>query len=200
MGMEMLSIREASRFVIGAAIMRDMAIQNSPGTNITFANVAEAALRPASDGASLRSSIERLADHEASWFRSTPPHTLATGRVMHTRQQEVRTLNSVNLAVLATLEHSRDAAEGDPSAERVLQESFQKAIQAIDEMPGSTTERRGFLHMLKAQTMEASSDAAYIETALAAAQRSYLDKMMTERLSAYQPASPSRTDDHDPSF
>jgi hypothetical protein len=198
--MEMLSIREASRFVIGAAIMRDMAIQNSPGTNITFANVAEAALRPAGDGGSLRSSIERLADQEASWFRSTPPHTLATDRVMHTRQQELHTLNSLSLAVMATLEHSQTASAGDPAAQHVLQESFQKAIQAIDEMPGSTTERRGFLHMLKAQTMEASSDAAYIDSALDAAQRSYLDKMMNERLSAYQPASPSRTDDHDPSF
>lgn len=180
--------------------MRDMAMQNSPGTNITFANVAEAALRPVSDGANLRLSIERLADQEASWFRSTPPHTLATDRVMQTRQQEVRTLNNISLAVLATLEHGRDASEGDPTAERLLHERFQKAIQAIDEMPGSTTERRGFLNMLKAQTMEASSDAAYVETALAAAQRSYLDKMMADRLSTYQPASPSRTDDYDPSF
>jgi hypothetical protein len=42
------------------------------------------ALRDGADGQNLRSSIEKLADQEGAWFRSTPPHTLATERVMQT--------------------------------------------------------------------------------------------------------------------
>jgi hypothetical protein len=195
--MDMLSIREASRFVIGAAIMREMANKNSPGANITFDNVAVAALGQDNDGAQLRSSIQKLADQEAVWFRSTPPHTLATERVMQTRAQEVRTLNSVNLAVLMTLEHSRDAAEGDPTAIKTLEDSYQTAIRAIDEMPGSTTERRSFLQSLKSQVIEASNDRAYIEQALDRAQHLYLDAMMSERLAAYQSPSQDRDNDND---
>lgn len=193
----MVSIRDASRFVIGAAIVRDMAIQNSPGTNITFANVADAATRPGSDGANLRSSIDRLADQEASWLRSTPPHTLATDRVMRTRQQETIMLNSVNMAVLMTIEYGKGASEGDPSASKKLQEGFQKAIRAIDEMPGSTAERRGLLDLFKDQVVQASENRRYIGVALDTAQHAYLDTMMAERLSAYQPKTPSRTDDND---
>lgn len=193
----MVSIRDASRFVIGAAIVRDMASQSSPGMNITFQNVADAAARPGSDGDNLRSSIESLADREASWLRSTPPHTLATDRVMQTRQQETIMLNSVNLAVLMTIEYGKDAWEGDPDASKKLQAGFQKAIRAIDEMPGSTTERRNLHDLFKEQVTQASSNRHYISVALDTAQHAYLDSMMTERLAAYQAKAPAKTDDND---
>jgi hypothetical protein len=192
-----LSIRDASRFVIGAAIIRDMALKNAPESNITFENVSIAALREGGDGQDLRTSINKLADQEAGWFRSTPPHTLATDRVMHTRSQEVRTLNATNLAGLATLEQAPAAIQGDPAAEAALQESYQAAIRAIDEMPGSTVERRALLQTLKTQGIEACGDADFVMTQFNVAQEAYLKQMMAERLSPYQNTTLERSDDLD---
>lgn len=192
-----LSIRDASRFVVGAAIIRDMALKNSPSASITFDNVAAASLRQGQDGDGLRASIEKLADQESSWFRSTPPHTLATDRVMRTRAQEMATLNGLNAAVLATFQHGHEAVAGDPRALSALQDSYQSAIRAVDEMPGSTTERRTMLETLKAQCAEACGDSTFAEEELNQAQRTYLQRMMDERLSAYRTPSLERSDDLD---
>lgn len=192
-----LSIRDASRFVIGAAIIRDMTMKNSPEAGITFENVSVAALRGDSDSVKLRLSITKLADQEAHWFRSTPPHMLSTERVMHTRVQEMQTLNNCHLAALATLEFGAAAAAGSLDAKDSLQASYQAAIQSIDEMPGSTTERRGLFQTLKAQGIEAHGDSDFILTELNLAQEVYLKNMMTERLSAYQTPSHERSDDLD---
>lgn len=181
-----LSIKDASRFVIGAAIIRDMAITNAPESTITFDNVALAALRSGADGQDMRSSIDRLAEQEAAWLRSTPPHTLATERVMHTRAQEIDTLNKSNLAAMATLAFAADAAAGDPQARETLQDAYQAAIRAIDEMPGSTNDRRALLGALKEQAIEASGNAVFVSDELGTAQKTYLETMMTERLAAYQ--------------
>ena len=192
-----LSIRDASRFVIGAAIIRDMATQNTPESAITFENVAEMALRDNADGKNLRSSIEKLADQEGAWFRSTPPHALATERVMQTRAQELRTLNDSNLAVLATLEFGPEALAGTPEAREALQGRLQAAIRAIDEMPGSTTERRALLDSLKGQTGDALGDPAFMAQQLRTAQKVYLDNFREERLAAYTNPSLERSDDLD---
>lgn len=188
-----LSIRDASRFMIGAAILRDMAQTNSPGSAITGANVATAALRPGPDGAGMRASIARLAEQEAAWFRSTPPHTLVSERVLHSRVQEMATLNNCNLAALATLACGAAAAGGEPQARTILQSRYQAAIRAIDEMPGSTTERRALLAGLKEQCGAASAAPAFVGQELNAAQKTYLETMMAERLSAYQAPAPQRS-------
>jgi len=194
----MLSIREASRFVIGAAIIRDMALKATPDSGITFENVATMALRDGADGQSLRSSIDKLADQEGAWFRSTPPHTLSTERVMQTRAQEVRTLNESNLAVLATLEFGPDAAAGKPEAREALQGRLQAAIRAVDEMPGSTTERRALLGSLRNQTSDAlGGDSTFMAQQLQRAQKVYLDRFREERLAAYTTPSLDRSDDLD---
>jgi hypothetical protein len=192
-----LPIRDASRFVIGAAIIRNMAAKSQPDNPVTFENVASLALREGSDGQSLRSSIEKLADQEGVWFRSTPPHTLATDRVMQTRTQEVHTLNETNLAALATIEFGADAAAGNAAAKDALQSRLQAAVEAIDKMPGSTTERRTLLDSLRVQTSEAHGDPAFMTQELRAAQKSYLDRFREERLAAYTSPSLERSDDLD---
>jgi hypothetical protein len=191
------SIRDLSRFVIGGAVIRDMAARNTPGSTITFENVAEMASREGVDGQNLRSSIEKVADQESSWFRSTPPHTLATERVMQTRAQEVHTLNQSALAVLTAIEFGPDAAKGDPAAREVLQTRLQAAIRAIDEMPGSTTERRALLDSLKGQISETHGDPSFMAQQLKTAQKVYLDAFREERLAAYTSPSLPRSDDLD---
>lgn len=192
-----LSIRDASRFVIGAAIIREMAVKSTPESAITFDNVSAMALREGADGQSLRSSIEKLAEQESAWFRGTPPHTLSTERVMQTRAQEVRTLNDTNLAVLATLEFGPEAASGKQEAQEALQARLQSAIRAIDEMPGSTTERRALLESLKSQTGDALGDSAFMAQQLKSAQKVYLDAFREERLAAYALPSLQRSEDLD---
>ena len=192
-----LSIRDASRFVIGAAIIRDMATKNAPGSGISFENVAAMALRAGTDGESIRASIEKLADQEATWFRSTPPHSLSTDRVMQTREQELHTLNHSNLAVLATLEFGREAVQGQQEARDALQARLQAAVRAIDEMPGSTTERRSLLDALKTQTGEALGDPTFMAQQLKTAQKRYLDTFREERLAAYTNPTLERSEDLD---
>lgn len=109
----MLSIREASRFVIGATMMRAKAIEASGNAGITFDNVAHAALRADADGDKLRMSIETLADRESGWLRSTPPHILKTERVMQSREAEIRTFTAISAAVVATVEFADDASAGN---------------------------------------------------------------------------------------
>lgn len=192
-----LSIKDASRFVVGAAIIRDMATANAPESQITFENVALAAQRGGPEGQDMRASIDRLAEQESAWFRGTPPHTLSTERVLHTRAQEIDTLNNANLAAIATLAFGADAQAGDPEATTLLQQSYQAAIRSIDEMPGSTADRRSLLGALKDQAVEAGGNADFVTLQLNTAQKTYLEEMMNERLAAYQTPSPERGDlDH----
>lgn len=187
-----LSIRDASRFVIGAAIIEDMALASAPDSGITFEQVADAALREGIDGDDLRSSIDKLANQEEAWFRGTPPHTLSTERVMRTRQQEMQTLNDANLAGLATLAFGAEAAAGDDVARQTLHGSYQSAIRSIDQMPGSTADRRSLLQALKTEVGDAGGGDAVVNATFGAAQKTYLEQLMTERLAAYQsPNSPA---------
>lgn len=192
-----VSIRDASRYVIGAAVIRDMAIKNNPNSPITFENVVAMSLRDGNDGQTLRASIEKIADHESSWFRNTPPHTLTTERVLRTREQEVRTLNDCNLAVLTTLEVGPWAIAGKPEAKETLQKSLQAAVRAIDEIPGSTAERRALLQLLKADTGQIIGDPVFMAQELKTAQKQYLDNFREERLAAYTTPSLDRNDDLD---
>lgn len=187
-----LSIRDASRFVIGAAIITDMALAGAPDSGITFEQVADAALRDGIDGDDLRTSISKLAEQEEAWFRGTPPHTLASARVMQTRRQEMQTLNDTNLAGLATLAFGAEAAAGDPVARQELHDSYENAIRSIDRMPGASSERRGLLQALKAEVADAGGGHPLVNATFDAAQKTYLEQLMSERLAAYQtPCAPA---------
>jgi|GEM_PF-2897174 len=190
-----LSIRDASRFIIGAAIIREMAMAKSPGATLGIDEIAAASLRQDEDGAGLRTSILKLADKEAHWFRSTLSHVLATERVVETREQELGVLNNINLAALTALEFGPQAAAGDVAANTALQESLLEAVRAVDKARVSTTEKKGFLMTILHQTAEASGDADFSQRAMAIAQRAYLEDFQNERMSAYE--NPARSDDLD---
>ena len=138
-----LSIRDASRFIIGAAIIREMAMAKSPGATLGIDEIAAASLRQDEDGAGLRTSILKLADKEAHWFRSTLSHVLATERVVETREQELGVLNNINLAALTALEFGPQAAAGDVAANTALH-----SAGAIGGIPGSPTPPSGMLQSL----------------------------------------------------
>jgi hypothetical protein len=188
-----LSIRDASRFVIGATIIRDMTARQTPEHTITVEDVATMALRDDPDGERLRAAIDKLADRENAWFRATPSHTLATPRVMESRMLKTVAINNIDLAVLGTLEFAADAASGNPEARNALQDHLQAAVQAIDEMPGSTNKRRLLLKSLADQTREVAPGMdLFLGQELGVAQKAYLDRLREARLSAYSGSSPSR--------
>jgi hypothetical protein len=185
-GWMQLSIRDASRYVTGMAILREMTNASTPLAFVTFDNVAAAASRTDKEGENLRAAIERLADQESEWFRTTPPHTLTSDRVMRTREHEVRTLNNIQLAALATVEWAARGAKNKDAAASALQPSYQAAIQSIDKMPGSVDERRALLRALEMQTAEASGAPAFVRGELKTAERTYLEQAMDERMAAYR--------------
>lgn len=192
-----LSIRKASEIAVGAAIIREMALAANPAAGITFENVAVMASKTSEDGERMRASMESTAAKEDPWFRSTPPHTLATTRVMSTRAHEVSTLNASNLATLATLEFSPQAAAGDAVAQQALMGRYQVAIRAIDEMPGSTSERRQLLASLREQSAAVGVDEGVVNANLKSAQRAYLEDFREARLAAYLNPKLTPSEDND---
>lgn len=180
-----LSIREASRFVIGAAMMRAKTIEASGNTGITFENVALAALRDSADGQKLRQSIETLADQESGWFRSTPPHVLKSERVLQSRESEVRTFTAISAAVVSTVELADQAANGDSEAKQDLHNKYVEAFHAIDGTPGSTQDRRQLETVLREQTTTVTEHKDFILTSLKEAETAYLDAGAAAILSRY---------------
>lgn len=190
-----LSIREASRFFIGAAIMRARAIEASGNAGITLDNVAVAALREGGDGKKLRLSIDKLADEEESWMRSTPPHTLKTERVIQSRGAEIRTFTAINAAVIATLELEERASRGEPAASAQLHKKYVNAFEAIDLTPGSTQDRRQLKELLATQTSTMSADSGFITKELRNADKAYTQAVEAAILSRYVKL--ERSDDFD---
>lgn len=180
-----LSIQEASRFVIGAAMMRAMAIEATSNADITFDAVALAALRDGADGEKLRLSIETLADQESDWMRSTPPHVLKTARVLQSREAEVRTLTAIYAAVIATVELADAASAGNTQAHQALHGKYMDAFRSIDKTPGSTQDRRHLKSLLRDQALAVSTASEYVDTALKSAEKSYLDADADAILSRY---------------
>lgn len=179
-----LSIREASRFVIGSAMMRSKAMEAS-GTEISFDNVALAALRNDADGEKLRLSINTLADQESGWMRSTPPHVLKTERVMQSREAEIRTFTAISAAVVATIEFADDASAGNPHAQKHLNDKYIESFKAIEETPGSTQDRRQLKSLLREQALAVTTESEFVSTALKNAETAYLEADADAILSRY---------------
>jgi len=190
-----LSIREASQFVIGAAIMRSKAIEASGNANITFDNVALAALREGADGEKLRLSIKTLARQESAWMRRNPPHVLKTNRVMQSRKSEIRTFTAINAAVVASIEFADDASAGNAQAHQTLHDKYIDAFRAIDETPGSTQERRQLKSLLYHQTLAMTTESQLIDATLKSAEAAYLEADADAILSRYDTL--GRSDDFD---
>jgi len=180
-----LSVREASRFVIGAAMMQAKAIEMPGNAAISFDNVALAALREGADGEKLRLAIETLADQESGWMRSTPPHVLKTERVLQGREAEVRTFTAISAALVATVELADDACAGNTQAYQTLHGKYMDAFRSIDETPGSTKDRRQLKSLLCDQALAMTTESAFVKTALKSAETAYLEGDAEAILSRY---------------
>jgi len=169
-----ISIRDASKFVIGAGMMLN-AVEAAGNTGITFDHLAATALTDDADGQKLRLSIETLADQESEWLRSTPLHILASDRVMQGRGSEVTTFITINSAVLSTYELADRVALGDSEAKRELQDKYVAAFNAIDVTPGSTNFRRRLETGLVEQTTTATAHGDLIRGCLKESETAYLN-------------------------
>jgi len=190
-----LSIREASRFVIGGEILRREAMQSS-GRRITFDHLCAAALREGEDGLKLRQSIEVLADQESQWLRNTPPHALKTERVMQSREAEIRTFVAIEAAVIATIENAEAASMQDTAAHQALHGAYEAAFEAIDNTPGSAQDRELLKAAFQEQAQQATPHAADVTAALNLAETAYLEAQSENILSRYD-RSLDRSPDYD---
>jgi hypothetical protein len=190
-----LSIREASRFVIGAAMMRAKAIEASGNAGITLDDVALAALREGADGEKLRLAIETLADQESGWMRNTPPHVLKTERVLQSREAEVHAFTAISAAVVATVELADDASAGNAQAYQTLHGKYMDAFRSIDKTPGSTQDKRQLKSLLRDQALAMTTEGDFIGTVLKSAETAYLEADADAILSRYDTL--DRSDDFD---
>ena len=181
-----LAVRQVSRFVVGAALMREHAIGASGIDKISLGDVAEQALSGTPEGRRVMASIETLADQESSWFRNTPPHVLASDRVVQSRAAEIAAFGATHRALIATIEHAGAALSGDENARKLLTDHYVGALQAIDQAPGSAQERRQLLTLMRDDTRLAASDQVDgVKQLLRDAEKVYMDRHAAEILSRY---------------
>jgi ribosomal protein L14 len=183
--MQMISIREASRFTIGAEILRREALRHSEGQMVTFDHVAGAILRPDADGQKLRDALEQLAKQEANWLRNTPPHTLKTDRVMQSREAEIRMFKGIGAAVIATIEHAEAASMQDTNAQRALHDAYQGALEVIDNSPGSAQDKLAMQDSLKQQATSATEYGNEVIAALNLAETAYLEAQAEQSINRW---------------
>lgn len=182
-----LAVRQVSRFVVGTALMREHAIKASGIDTITFVDVADQALTKTPEGRRVMTSIETLADNEAAWFRNTPPHALASERVVQTRSAEIAAFGALHKAMVGTVEHADTALQGDAGAKDALQGIYVEALRAIDLAPGSAQERRHLLtHLREGVRLVAPDNADGVTQMLRNAETAYMDRRSAEILARYE--------------
>ncbi|SNS30445.1 hypothetical protein SAMN05660216_00104 [Pseudomonas sp. LAMO17WK12:I8] len=189
-----LSIRDASRFVIGAGLMREKAIEASGNPAISFGNVAQAALRQGPDGQKIRQTIDTLADQESAYLRATPSHTLSSDRVMQSREAEVNVFTAIHRAVIGSVNLEAASPSRKSGAEADLHQSLLDAFEAIDNTPGSRTDREGLLASVREQVIAASSDADGMKRMLRDSEQRYLAADLDKTFARYANASLPRSE------
>lgn len=195
--MQMLTIREASRFTIGAEVLRREAMRHSEGQLVTFDHVAGAILRPDADGQKLRSALDTLADQESNWLRNTPSHTLKTDRVMQSREAEIHMFKAIGAAVVATIEHAAAASMQDTGAQLALHEAYQGALEAIDNSPGSAQDKLAMQESLTRQATTATEYGNEVSAALNLAETAYLEAQAEQSINRWNNTL-SRSNDFEP--
>jgi len=192
-----LSIRDASRFVIGAGMMRGKAIEASGNADITFENVAQAALRDGPEGQKIRLTIDTLAEQESDWLRSTPPHILSSERVMQSRAAEVKAFTAIHSTVVRTIIFEGADPLSRSDAETRLRESLVSVLGAIDSTPGSKLDRENLMANLKDQLFSAASDGDFIKRALRESEQAYLAADLDKTFARYTNPALQRSADFD---
>lgn len=189
-----LSIRDASRFVIGAGLMRQKAIEASGNPAISFENVAQAALREGPDGQKIRQTIDTLADQESAWLRNTPPHTLNSDRVMQSRAAEISAFTAIHRAVISTVAFDAAPPAEKGAAETELRQSLLHVLEAIDNTPGSRADREGLLSNLRDQVVAVAGDGDFMKRALRDSEQAYLAADLDKTFARYANPSLSRSE------
>jgi len=185
-----ISILDASRFVVGAAVMRTNTLSSHPGgVPITLETVAMSAL--GSTGEKIRRAIGIFADEHSGSFRKTPPHTLMTDRVIQSRAAEVETLKAIGAALVSTIELAPKIAQDDALAKAELKAQFVKALQAIDETPGSAQERSQLQRSLLEQIEQATPHSVLAADLMHEADVAYREAVAAKVLAFYDKLSPS---------
>ena len=189
-----LSIRDASRFVIGAGLMQQQAIEASGNPAITFEHVALAALRDGPDGEKVRYTIDVLAEQEAGWLRNTPPHTLRSDRVMQSRAAETRAFTAIHRAVVSVVQFEAAGPTEKRAAEGSLRQSLLGVLEAIDNAPGSRADREGLLENLRIQIGAVASDTEFMKRALRDSEQAYLAADLDKTFARYNHPTLPRSD------
>ncbi|CAM3663895.1 hypothetical protein BOFL111202_17655 [Bordetella flabilis] len=163
---------------------------------LSFDNVAAAILQPTEEGKQLRRTVETLADGQAEWFRSNPPHAMSSGRVMQSRAAEIAALRRIGGAAVSTLAYGPRAVAGDAVAAEQLTSAYSEAYTAIDAAPGSTNDRRALVGLLHDQTQRLSSKPETIRSLLNNAEKRCLARQAAAIFSRYD-RTLDRSDDFD---
>jgi len=189
-----LSIRDASRFVIGAGLMRQKAIEASGNPAISLGNVAQAALREGPDGQKVRQTIDTLADQASEYLRNTPPHTLRSARIMQSREAEASAFTAIHRAVISSVTLEMASPSGKSGAESELRQSLLDALEAIDNTPGSRADREGLLASVRDQVIAASSDADSMKRMVRESEQAYLAADLDKTFARYANSSLPRSE------
>ena len=193
-----LSIRDASRFVIGAGLMREKAIEASGNPAVSFENVAQAALREGADGLKIRQTIDTLAEQASGSLRNTPPHVLASDRVMQSRKAEIDAFTAIHRAVINTVGYEAAGPDEKSDAEKTVRQSLVEVLEAIDKTPGSRADREGLLANLRDQLVCASADGDGMKRMLRESEQAYLAADLDKTLARYAtPPLPRSEGDND---
>jgi hypothetical protein len=175
-----LSIRDASRFFVGAAMLRDQ-VAASTGQEVSISEIGASILN--GDKLHLQETIDTLTKDEP--FRKTPPHILASERVIQTRHAECRASRSLHDTVLSAVEHGELARKNDTKARGALEEAAITALEHIDQAPGSVAERQQMLGELKRQMNMAADDPLFVSRLMSDAEHAYNEQYFNMRLEKY---------------
>ena len=197
-----LTIREASRFMIGATLLRDTAQLRNPGHSIGFDDVVQGVLSTAHPDAAekLRSSIEHLADIAGTegFLRNTPSHAKITPRVLQTRAADLAVAKSVQNTILVAFEHADPAFNGrDATSRDVLEGATLSAYRAIDQTPGSNHEKTLMLDQFTSDMLLVANNHPEMVTFLEETQTKYLDLIRRELLEPFMGSDAKKQADTD---
>ena len=190
-----LSIREVSRFVISAEILR---ARTSAGIDqaVTFDYVVDSAQRPDPKGEKVRQALTALAAKIDPTLGNGAPHVLTTDRVMLGRAADIRVLRAIHGATLGLAEKG---ADGPPTPE--LEKSLLHAVRTIDESGFTTGDRRAILERLRTAAIVWVDDAEQSGLELLSeAERKYGEQFLDEKLTPYLQTPLPRSDDNEPSM
>ena len=188
-----LSIRTVSRFVISAEILRART-SNAANQAVTFDYIVDAAQRADGKGEKVREALTALAARVDETLGSSAPHVLTTDRVMQTRAADIRVLKAVHGATMGLV-----AKGADRPATPELERSLLHAVRTIDESGFSTGDRRAIHERLRTNSIVWVDDAEQSGLALlSAAERTYGEQFLEEKLSPYLKTPLPHSDDNEP--